>query len=55
METSRSSFNRCIPLILAAECGLIHHARDPSGLTKYGISQRAYHDLVIAHLTPSRG
>jgi hypothetical protein len=48
MDTSRAQFNRCIPVILAAEGGLVHHTADPGGLTKYGISQRSYPALDIA-------
>ena len=44
-------FHRCIDPILAEEGGLSHHAADPGGLTKYGISQRAYPKLDIIGLT----
>lgn len=44
-------FHRCIDLILAEEGGLSNHASDPGGLTKYGISQRAYPRLNIAGLS----
>ena len=44
-------FTRCIELILAEEGGLAHRRRDPGGLTKFGISSRAYPNLDIASLT----
>ncbi len=44
-------FNRCIEIILTEEGGLVNHPRDPGKLTKFGISQRSYPDLDIAHLT----
>lgn len=44
-------FQRCIDFILAEEGGLANHARDPGGLTKYGISQRSYPDINIGTLT----
>lgn len=44
-------FTRCIDVILAEEGGLSNHRRDPGGLTKFGISSRAYPNLDIAHLT----
>ena len=44
-------FPRCIPIILAEEGGWSHHRRDPGGLTKFGISSRAYPQLDIASLT----
>ena len=44
-------FTRCIDVILAEEGGLSHHRRDPGGLTKFGISSRAYPQLDIARLT----
>ena len=50
MDTSRLKFNRCIPVIMAIEGGLVHNTADPKGLTKYGISQRSYPELDIAHL-----
>lgn len=44
-------FERCIRFILAEEGGLANVRRDPGGLTKYGISQRAYPRVDIASLT----
>jgi lysozyme family protein len=40
--------------LLAHEGGLVDHPRDPGGLTKYGISQRAYPHLDIRALTPAQ-
>ncbi len=37
--------------IIEREGGLVHHAKDPGGLTKYGISQQAYPQLDIRQLT----
>ncbi len=47
MET----FDRCIRAVLSEEGGLSDHPQDPGGLTKYGISRRAYPDLDIRRLT----
>ena len=44
-------FQHCIDRILAEEGGQSNHPADPGGLTKFGISQRAYPTLDIAHLT----
>ena len=44
-------FHRCIELILDEEGGWSNHRKDPSGLTKYGISQRAYPTVNIELLT----
>lgn len=44
-------FHRCLQIILAEEGGLVNHPRDPGKLTNFGISQRGYPDLDIAHLT----
>ena len=46
-----SNFDHCITAILTEEGGLVNHSRDPGGLTKFGISQRAYPNLDIASLT----
>jgi lysozyme family protein len=40
--------------LLVREGGLIDHPADPGGLTKYGISQRAYPQEDIRNLTPAR-
>lgn len=44
-------FQHCIKPILAEEGGLCATAGDPGGLTRYGISQRAYPHLNISALT----
>ena len=44
-------FQHCIDRILAEEGGQSNHPADPGGLTKFGISQRAYPTRDIAHLT----
>ena len=46
------NFDRCIrAVVLSEEGGLSDHPQDPGGLTKYGISRRAYPDLDIRRLT----
>ena len=45
------TFPECLKIILAEEGGLSNHRQDPGGLTKFGISQRAYPHLDIANLT----
>lgn len=37
--------------IIEREGGMVEHPKDPGGLTKYGISRRAYPDLDIRNLT----
>ena len=37
--------------VLSAEGGLVDDGSDPGGLTKFGISQRAYPNLDIRELT----
>lgn len=37
-------------MVLELEGGLVYDPQDPGGLTKYGISQRAYPDVDIANL-----
>jgi lysozyme family protein len=44
-------FDRAVEIILDLEKGLVNHAKDPGGLTNFGISQRAYPSLDIASLT----
>lgn len=46
------TFPDCIAHVLAAEGGLVNHPKDPGGVTKFGISQRAYPALNIRELTP---
>lgn len=45
------AFDRCIRAVLSEEGGLSDHPQDPGGLTKYGISSRAYPHLDIRALT----
>lgn len=47
------SFEKCLPVVLALEGGetITNDPNDPGGLTKYGISQRAFPSLDIANLT----
>lgn len=45
------SFDRVMAFILAEEGGLSNNPADPGGLTKYGISKRAYPNLDVAALT----
>ena len=45
------SFESAVELILEYEGELSNNPHDPGGLTKYGISQRAYPDLDIIDLT----
>ncbi|MBK8639281.1 MAG: hypothetical protein IPN92_13770 [Chromatiaceae bacterium] len=47
-----NTFPDCIAHVLAAEGGLVNDPRDPGGVTKFGISQRAYPALNIRGLTP---
>ena len=44
-------FERAVQIVLEKEGVFSDDARDPGGLTKYGISQKAYPDLDIANLT----
>lgn len=53
-----TNFDRAIAIVLREECGpgpdatgLVDNPKDPGGLTKYGISQRAYPGLDIRNLT----
>lgn len=46
-----SRFDTCVERVLVIEGGLVNDPDDPGGLTKYGISQRAYPMLDIANLT----
>jgi lysozyme family protein len=45
------SFARALDFVLAREGGLVDDKSDPGGVTKYGISARAYPDLDIKNLT----
>ena len=44
-------FDRALAAVLDWEGAVTNDAADPGGLTKYGISQRAYPSLDIASLT----
>ena len=48
-----TTFAECLPVILRFEGGatITEDPRDPGGLTKYGISQRAFPTLDIRNLT----
>lgn len=53
-----TNFDRAVAIVLREECGpgpdatgLVDNPKDPGGLTKYGISQRAYPGLDIRNLT----
>ena len=48
------SFDRAFETIVGHEGGLVDDPRDPGGLTKYGISQRAYPSEDIRNLTLER-
>src|SRR3972149_8182863 len=45
------SFQRAVEFIFEHEGGLVDDPRDSGGLTKFGVSQRAYPDLDIRSLT----
>jgi lysozyme family protein len=45
------SFDQAVTFVLEREGGLSDDPTDPGGLTNFGISQRAYPDLDIRHLT----
>ena len=44
-------FETAVDFILSVEAGLVNDPSDPGGLTKFGISQRAYPDVNIRDLT----
>lgn len=46
-----TNFERAVAIVLEEEGGLVDNPKDPGGLTKYGISQRAYPKLDIRNLT----
>ena len=48
------TFPDCIAHVLAAEGGLVNDPKDAGGVTKFGISQRAYPALNIRELTPDK-
>lgn len=45
------NFDQAFSILMKHEGGLVDHPNDPGGLTKYGISQRAYPALDIRNLT----
>jgi lysozyme family protein len=47
-----ANFEKAVDFVLAHEGGYTNDPNDPGGETKYGISKRAYPDLIIANLTP---
>lgn len=49
-----SAFDECFRVVLREEGGLTDDPRDPGGLTKYGISKRAYPNVDIASLTEAQ-
>ena len=46
-----TTFNEAIGLVLKHEGGLVDDPADSGGITKYGISKRAYPDIDIKNLT----
>ncbi|MDG4594220.1 MAG: glycosyl hydrolase 108 family protein [Candidatus Contendobacter sp.] len=46
-----NTFDQCVQFILQEEGGLVNHPSDPGGVTKYGISQRAYPNMDIRAIT----
>src|SRR5579862_3236474 len=44
-------FETAVDFVLTAEGGLVDDPSDPGGVTKFGISQRAYPNLNIRELT----
>lgn len=48
------SFERAFDMVIGHEGGLVDNPADPGGLTKYGISQRAYPGEDIRNLTMAR-
>ncbi len=46
-----TDFNVAIKVVLANEGGLVDNPHDPGGLTNFGISQRAYPNVDVRHLT----
>lgn len=49
-----SAFGQAVAFVLAHEGGLSRDPRDPGGITKYGISQRAYPGLDVRALTEAQ-
>ena len=50
-KTEQSPFDKAFRFLMRVEGGYVNDPRDPGGITKYGISKRAYPDLDIANLT----
>lgn len=48
------SFDRAFDVVIDHEGGLVDNPDDPGGLTKYGISQRAYPGEDVRNLTLTR-
>lgn len=48
------NFDKAFDILLGHEGGLSDHPKDRGGLTKFGISQRAYPDEDIVNLTVER-
>lgn len=48
------SFERAFDMVIGHEGGLVDNPADPGGLTKFGISQRAYPGEDIRNLTMAR-
>ncbi|MDG4549853.1 MAG: glycosyl hydrolase 108 family protein [Candidatus Contendobacter sp.] len=46
-----NTFEQCVRFILEEEGGLVNHPGDPGGLTRFGISQRAYPTVDIRSIT----
>lgn len=46
-----AEFTKAVEVVLTLEGGLVSHPADRGGVTKFGISQRAYPHLDIAALT----
>lgn len=51
MTTRSAVFEHAMIQVFADEGGLVNAAGDSGGLTNYGISQRSYPNVDIAHLT----
>lgn len=47
----KENFERALEFTLTWEGGFVDNPTDPGGVTKYGISQKAYPDLDIRNLT----
>ncbi len=48
-----SSWDKAVSFVLLSEGAYSKDANDPGGETKYGISKRAYPNIVIGELTES--